>query len=476
MTTLKFVFLGLLVLSAVNAEFLFEKNVAADDKFMCLHKKLYRNEKPANLQKNPARILSLRRTLQDISQSTDQVNLINYLNLQGTLQFNPINGFSDKIAAALAPKNSLYFRSDQFKIMVRDSVNSVYNNKNQPSIDVMSSTDTISLIVAEVQNRLNKMLALIGNARINQATSDGISKDRIIYLMLNIMGLFVDDKVVALKAYDDYYSSNVNQISGSAFNSEAMVRWIESIKKRFVEIKIIPDPDRERILEPWTKEGFSKTETPAGNYLEKIPSPDLPNPTEFEEPEPKNVVYPKTNEDIIIKDMLIEIQRSYNVQKMLLTYNQLTKSLKEDIDSCKLNLKAAIARCEKFHGANACEAISSTMVAKKCPAGYSREGATRCVVDCPAAGFITTNRSFCEMTDVLHVIPSIISASAITSGMNTVPGLNLAVGSCQDGFTLNKFICYRNCPAGTRSIGASTCLKEGVIDLGAPFQWAAGDE
>lgn len=480
MINFKFVFLGLLALSVVNAEFLFERNIAADDKFMCLHKKLYRNEKPV-AKTNAARILSLRRNLQSETSATDILNLKNYICEADRLNFKASETFCQKVADYLAAQGySLYYRSDVFKQMVVDGIKLSYSNAQAlgqlvTSQGFLQSSTFLGYIGTDVKARVDNMMALLGNNRVTQAKNDGISYERLVYVMLNIKDLYESDKVTASNAYDDYYASNKAQLISSTFNSEATVRWIESIRKRFNEIKTLGDPDTERILEPFFEEGFTPVDTvPTGVFTEPVPAVKTPSPAEIEEKEPTTVTVPKTNEDIIIKDMLIEIQRTYNVEKMLLTYNQLTKSLKEDIDSCKLNLKPAIARCEKFHGVGNCEPISSTMVARKCPVGYVREGASRCLVECPAAEFYTTNRAFCEMKNQLHAIPAIQALGA--HGLTQKATLGLSVGACKDGFSLNKFVCYRDCPAGTVAIGGSTCLKNQPIALGAPFVWTAGDE
>jgi len=466
--------LGLLVLSAVNAEFLFEKNVAADDKFMCLHKKLYRNEKPA-VKANPARVLSLKRVTQQDSE-TDRNALAAFLNVQGTLKFTPTTDFCNAISSSLYPVHGAYYMSDEFKAMVRDSINFVWTSKNQPSVKMLQDI-YLSAIKQEVSIRVTNLLGLLGQARINEAQSKGLTKDRLIYIMLNIQTLFIEDAANALKAYDDYYSANIEKVRSStstSVNAQVIIFWIESIKKRFQENKIVPDPDTERILEPFVAGGENPSEDPKGAFVETVPKIALPTPAELEETEPTTAVTPKANEDILIKDMIIEIQRTYNVEKMLLTYNQLTTSIKNDIDSCGLSLKAALARCEIFNGVGNCEPISSTMVAPKCPLGYAREGCCRCTPDCGTVGFSSVNRAFCEITGALYQLP--LYSAGETSAPVPIVGNNFSAVPCEQGFTMNKFICYRNCPTGTKYIGSSTCLKTQVIKLGAPFQWTAGDE
>ncbi len=478
------VFLGILALCAgINAEFLFEKNVAAEDKFMCLHKKLYRNERPP-VKLNAARILSLRRNLQSLESDADATNLKNYICEANRLTFQYKNTFCDAVTKTLAAKKfTLYFRSDEFKQIVVESANYVYESKKTlgqaATVAILETEAYLNDVAAEVSKRIDTMMnTLLGTFNVKQAAKDGIAYERIVYVMLNILSLFKEDVVVAREAYQNYYSSNKDQLTGSAFNSEAVVRWIESIKKRYVAIKTQGTPDRETILEPATESGFSTPETPVGTFLEPVPSVQTPTPKELEEEEPTVIEPPKGNEDYIIKDMLIEIQRTYNVEKMLLTYHQLTSSLKIDIQSCQLNLKPALARCEKAFGVDKCEVFGPTMAVRKCPVGYSREGCCRCVVDCPDSDFYTINRSICEMKTQLHMIPQIYPATATVNDAVLSTELNAKIAPCPAGYDASStgVFCYKKCPTGTTAIGSSACLKNTAINLGTPFQWTAGDE
>jgi hypothetical protein len=295
---------------------------------------------------------------------------------------------------------------------------------------------------------------------------DGIEKTRLLYVMININDLFQKDKLTALEAFDNYYDSFKVQVTGTIFNSEVTIRWIEAIKKRFQEILAAKNPDTEKILEPYFETGVTTVETPSGAYTEDVPTMTTPSPAPLEEPEPSTVPPKTANEDLLIKDMLIEIQRTYNVEKMLLTYNQLTTSMKNDIDSCNLSLKGALARCEKVHGAGRCEAISATMVAQKCRAGWIREGCCRCIPSCPDTDFNTKNNAFCEMKTQFYALPTLLTNNGSTN----------TAGGCPNGFELNKILCYKSCPSGTVRIGSNTCLKTAVDYLGAPFVWSAGDE
>lgn len=474
-----------MAVSVIRAEFLFEKSVAADDKFLCLHKKLYRREKPA-ASSNPARILSQMRLLQRNSgvtltqeQIPDYNAMISYLteNLGFTSRFSNIKNYCDKLVSGGYID---YFKSDEFKVLVRDSAISV--NENFKATGQITTTgvatdqfanEVLKVTKANMEQMMNTYLL---SYNVAEAVGYGISKEKIGYVMLNVLSLFKEDTKIARTAYEDAFSSNKDQVKNTeTINSAAMIRWIESIKTRYAQLRAAPTPDVQEILEPNFFEGIADIETPSGNYLEPLATTSFERPAEFEEPEPTPEV-PASNDSLLIPDMIIEIQRTYNVQKMLMVYNQLPQVMRSDIDSCKLSLSGAFSRCEAIYGAGNCEPISRVAVHQKCPTGYLRQGCCKCVAECDPALYYTTARGFCQHKDDLHHVPSLVSASSASNGQAVNSGLNLAVGACKTGFTLNKFLCYRSCPAGTRAVGGATCLKEKPIILGSPFVWAAGDE
>jgi hypothetical protein len=485
MTNLKFVFLGLLALNVVAAssnawnwdgEFLFNQNMAPDDKYFCLHRMLYRNEKLNSQPKAPlGRILSMKRILAD---DTSTNALAAYLGEAGRLTFTLTISQIQALSAKIAERgsNSEYIMSDEFKKLVASVVNNVYATKRATGgNDYLTSDKFTNDVIAELDKQINDIASKLGPYRLQQAASNNISRDRVIYLLINIFPLFKEDPVATLKAYDDYFGANVAQISGAAMNSKAMIRWIESIKLRYKENRVVADPNADRLLEPFTVEGFLPGDTPSGSFEEPVPSINQPNPQEIDEKEPTSIISPQFTDDIRIPDLLIEIQRTYNIEKMLLTYSQITQRMRQDVDACGLRIMGAIERCEKVHGFGNCEAVTTTLANRKCPQGYVREGCCNCVADCNPNDFDTINRSFCQMKNTLYVVPAI--APLDNSGTFTrKEGLGMAIGGCPEGFTINKFICYKTCPAGTTAIGASTCLKNKPINVGAPFAWTAGDE
>lgn len=497
MTNIKFVFLCLLAITAARSEFLFDKNTAANDKFMCLHQKLYRREKPA-VKSNPARILSMMRNLQALYPSrmpqeyqTDFNGMVSYLSEGGRFPFIISPKTASSYATALSGYRNIddkpeefyliFFKSDDFKKMVADAVLRTYDNfklSNQLAIYPVSSTTFVNAVLANTKTSIDYMMTeYLKQYNIDQAKSDGIQYNKLVYVMLNILELFREDANAARTAYEDYYSLNKDQVVNSdTINSAAVIRWIESIKTRYQQLRAAPTPDAERLIEPFEDSGSEPIDVPSGNYLEPVNLPAVPNPPEINENEPPTIDQPVTNPLLLIPDMIIEIQRTYNVYRMLLAYNQLPQAMRDDIDSCKLNLAPAMQRCEAMNGSGNCEAISGTMVAKKCPTGYVRQGCCKCVVECDASEFYTTDRAFCAMKSERHQVPNLSSAASAPNTSKVNSGMNLAMSSCGKGFGLNKFICYKTCPAGTRPVGGALCLKTKPVILGAPYMWTAGDE
>lgn len=488
MTNIKFVFLCLLAITAARAEFLFDKNTAANDKFMCLHQKLYRREKPA-LKNNPARILSMMRNLQALYPSgmnpdyqTDFNGMVSYLSEGGRFPFIISSKTASSYSTALYKSDYIdFFKSDDFKQMVADAVLYTYDNfklNNQLAIYPVSSTTFVQAVSANTKTRIDHMMTeYLKSYNIDQAQKDGIVYNKLVYVMLNILSLFKEDANTARTAYEDYYSLNKDQVVNTdTINSAAVVRWIESIKTRYQQLRAAPTPDTEKLIEPFEDSGSEAVDIPSGNYLEPVNLPQVPTPPEINEIEPSTIDQPVTNQLLLIPDMIIEIQRSYNIYRMLLAYNQLPQAMRDDIDSCKLNLIPALQRCEVINGVGNCEAISGTLVAKKCPTGYIRQGCCKCVIECDPSEFYTYDRAFCTMKSDRFHMPSLSSAVSAPSTSTVNSGMNLAMSSCGEGFTLNKFLCYKNCPAGTRPIGGAVCLKNKPIILGAPYMWTAGDE
>lgn len=491
MFNLKVFFICLVAVSTIRAEFLFEKSVAADDKFLCLHKKLYRREKPATAS-NPARILSQMRMLQSVPSTYPPGMSPDYIpdyNGMYTYIIENVNYMKAGTNVRSASNTCLelynrgyidFFKSDDFKALVKDACESTYANlqaTNQINLIPPTSSGFSSRVGQATATNINNMMTnYLLQYNIDQANSDGIAYNKVVYVMLNVLSLFKEDVAVARTAYEDVYSSNKDQVNGTdAINSAAVIRWIESIKARYAQLKAAPTPDTEELIEVFYEEGFIAPETPSGNYIEAVSTPAVPQPTEIVEPEPTTPVVPTVDESLLIPDMIIEVQRTYNVQKMLLAYNSLPSSLRSDIDSCKLNLAGALSRCEAAFGAGNCEAISGAAVSQKCPAGTMRQGCCKCVTVCDPTLYYTTARGFCQHKTDLHQVPAMVAASA-ANGQTVVAGLNLAVANCAAGFALNKFLCYRSCPAGTRAVGGNSCLKTSPTILGSPFAWTAGDE
>lgn len=474
---LKFVLLSIIMLSAVNAEFLFDKNVAANDKFMCLHKKLYRNEKPT-VKANPARILALRRLQSSEKDASIIEDFQKYLcegnHLKASTTPRKCYKFA-KFASEAGLKHLM--PTEQLKKLTAKLINEEYDKlksaneqsgtSNADPDELIFDRNKISVILNKVKAQVTHYVNLLGPSRALAWQSANIQKKRIEYIMLKIHDIFVDDKARALRAWDDYFSAYKSTVEKTTtIANAATIKWIEAIRKRYQELKHDENKDTEQILEPYFKEGTSASEKPSGFWTETVPGIKLPNPKELEEAEPKTPEVPKGRPDVPIKDLIIEIQRTYNIQKMLLAYDQLTTSMKTDIQSCKLSLKGALKRCESLHGKDACEPVSPTMVARKCPRGYIREGPSRCSPVCDNKDYNTSNRAICEIKGELHTIPAL-----------TLDKDGEIIGaSCGSGFSQNQFICYRDCPKGFKMLAGASCLKTSTVKMGAPFQWTPGDE
>ena len=163
MTNLKFVFLGLLALNVVAAsantwnwdgEFLFNKNNAPDDKYFCLHRMLYRNEKNNNQAKPSSlgRILSMRRVLAD---DTAANALASYLGEAGRLTFTLTVDQIQSLASDITAQgsNAQYIMSDEYKKLVLSTVNNVYNSKKSLASNDYLTTNKFS---KDVQTELDK--------------------------------------------------------------------------------------------------------------------------------------------------------------------------------------------------------------------------------------------------------------------------------------------------------------------------------
>jgi len=450
-------------------------------------KKLYRREKPA-AKSNPARILSMMRNLQALypvgmpsQYQADFNGMVSYLSEAGRFNFIISGRTASAYATALYDKGFIeFYKSDEFKKLVSEAVTYTYDNfklNNLLSANPVSSTNFVKHVADNTKLRVDQMMTeYLKQYNIDQAQRDGISYNKLVYVMLNVLDIFKEDAKTARTAYEDYYSLNKDQVVNTdAINSAAIIRWIESIRTRYAQLRAAPTPDTEKLLEPFEETGNIPVEEPTGNYFENVDLPSTPTPPELNEDEPKEVELPKVNEDMLIPDLIIEIQRTYNVYRMLLAFNHLTTSLKDDIISCKLNLEPALQRCEAAHGKNNCEAISPTLVNQKCPTGYIRQGCCKCVMECDPTEFYTQDRAFCTMKSELHAVPSIIAASSASGSNKVNSAIGIATGECKKGFALNKFICYKTCPLGTRQIGGS-CLKHKPIVQGSPFMWTAGDE
>jgi len=172
----------------------------------------------------------------------DITNLKNYLCEPGRLNFNAQEPFCQKVADYLAAQGySLYYRNDVFRQMTVDAINTSYANAQSLSQAVtsagfLSSSIFLGYIGTDVKNRVDSMMALLGNNRITQAKNDGITYERLVWMMLHVRDLYLEDKVRASSAYDDVYATTKADIIASTFYSEGTTRWISNIQARYVAL------------------------------------------------------------------------------------------------------------------------------------------------------------------------------------------------------------------------------------------------
>ena len=483
-------------------EFLFSKVQLKEDKFMCLHKVVYRNQVPTQ-KANPARVLSQLRKLQvDDRAITNFVGQLEVFLCSRDTKAVKISIIGDEevvapVLPALVDSRVCQTWAQAFasKGLLLNSVNLQMKIKLSASLLIQSFPTTITkddLISASfikslqdsVDKRITDLNLKLKEYRLNvilhktaaEPNKNVLSLEKLTYIMLNIESLFIRDSKRALRAWDDYYTADLATISRSSVstNGEAVINFIEKLKKRYDEEKNLPDPDTFELIPPSVYEENKTPEVDVrGDIVEQPEGIKLPTYPKINEPIKPEESTPVKTDDIPIKDLIIEIQRTYNVEKMLLTYNIITAKMRTEIDACNLSLEGAIKRCESFHGLGNCEPISATAANKKCPTGTLRVGCCQCLVECPVEYDSTWNRQVCQIKTERYRVPAISNVQ----GANTDAIANgLFIERCPAGFSKKGYICFRDCPAGSTRVGDSTCLKDKPIHIGAPFLWSAGDE
>lgn len=481
-------------------EFLFSKVEPKDDKFMCLHKVVYRNQVPSK-KANPARVLSQLRRLQVDERATTNFvgQLENFLCSRDTKAVKISIAGDEEIVAPVLPalvdqrvcqtwaqafaSKGVLLNSVNLQMKIKLSASLLIQNfQGTITKDDLTSSKFITDLQASVELRLKDLLGKLGvrlavilEKKASQTNKMVLSLEKLTYIMLNIEYLFIRDQTRALRAWDDYYTADLATIVNVPTNGEAVVTFIMKLKKRYDEEKNLPDPDTFQLIAPVSEEAKDVQPDTPTDLAEPCPptNPNTPTFPVINEPIVPRTTTPTNTDDIPIKDLIIEIQRTYNVEKMLLTYNIITAKMRTEIDACKLSLEAATKRCETFHGLGNCEPISATAVNKKCPSGTLRVGCCQCLVECPVEFDSSVNRQTCQIKTVRYTVPAI---SSVQGANSDAIANGLFIERCPAGFSKTGYICFRDCPAGSTRVGDSTCLKDKPIHIGAPFLWSAGDE
>ena len=389
----------------------------------------------------------------------------------------------------------------------------------------------------QLKVEMKKVLYYIPAADIEFAHSNNMDDVVISYVNLNVENLFFKDRRAAIAAWEHAYSNFKDKCNGKRFSQKSVRYFIEAIKLRYKPRTDIPTPDVKAVgkpvigpktshipptkltfpevyqtpktevitfeyyenpidyegYKPWLKSGDKHNHHNPKNPTKKQKKPEgevPPNILEHnnfvppqnvrrfpqQKPSPHADKKTKVEKDRTIPVEIIEIQRSWNIQKALLTYGSLTQSMREDIKACRLSLKPAIGRCENIHGKGQCEAITPTFVGPKCPKGMVREGSRNCVTACPF-GF-KSETLFCHKPKSYFINPRKTQKEcwmANARECEKVEGEEVYTAKCSEDFKrVGSALCVAECPKGTQDMG-DKCLRKHQ-ETGEVFLWAAGDE
>jgi hypothetical protein len=180
-----------------------------------------------------------------------------------------------------------------------------------------------------------------------------------------------------------------------------------------------------------------------------------------------------------------ELRQLDRLNTALMYYQNLPRNYQMRITRCKLNLKPALARCEKLYGKGNCEKITPTMTHKKCPKGTSRVGCCTCAKSCPS-NFYKPKGFYClrDRTYELDHFSTIEECELQNHGhchllskeedFSHVGLEHHFVADCTKGFTREGGICRINCPKGYDVIKGK-CARKRIMSLGTPFLWIQSD-
>ena len=168
------------------------------------------------------------------------------------------------------------------------------------------------------------------------------------------------------------------------------------------------------------------------------------------------------------------------VQEIIVNYDQLPRSLWEDLKNCATNLEVPLKRCETVHGKGNCEKRDEFTVQVKCPDGFENDDYTRCVRKCKDDDEIidfncNSKETFFLEEDILY---SSKEECETKTGKNCVTSSfdeNLFTKGCPITYRQVAFICVPLCfnefNKETLDILRKTkgyCVKD-YLELSLPF-------
>lgn len=493
-----------------NNEFLFSGVEIKNDKYWCLHNAIYRK---------PLEQLQAGRQLADASSIS---NMASYL-MSGKLSFTSDPDVCQAIAENAGVNYQDFFTIDSFKVKYTEIINYNFAEwKKTGDAPVytrqMMRPDFLAGLDKVVNEGMDNMLKLLTTAQIDFAVANGLSKKVILYVLLETYAdVFKTDPVAGKAAWDYTYPRHMSKISGKDISDNSVKYFIEDLKNRYRPGTDVPTGNEEKLGTPYTITDTTEEKVPTfpdlfeepnfkipqfevaedaadsaivvpyakeGEESNKIPvfPPDLeetdsfktPSPTEPEETPEKKIVE-SDPKDAVFRTELIEIQRSWNIEKALISFSSLTSSMQVDITNCKLSLAPAMSRCESVHGAGNCEGVTPTYTAPKCPANFVRVGCCTCIRSCPE-GF-EDNKLYCTKPKSYLLSPRSTEKDCYLANALQCEKVGAVwTPACKKGFRrIAANFCVAECPTGTTDTGAQ-CVKTEKQDLGDVFAWTAGDE
>lgn len=134
-----------------------------------------------------------------------------------------------------------FFAFAPFKDFVKQGCESTYANlqaTGQINLVPPTSTGFSTRVGQAVATRIdNFMKNYLLQYNIDQANSDGIAYNKVVFVMLSTYAIFQENVGVARQAYEDVYPSFKDLINGSdAINSGPVMQWIAAILLKYQEL------------------------------------------------------------------------------------------------------------------------------------------------------------------------------------------------------------------------------------------------